>query len=84
MNYPPHVWKQIRNVTASELIKALQRDGFKLDETHGAEQVYRHPDGRRVSIHFHPRKTYGPRLLKSLLRDIGWTPEDMRHPRATT
>ena len=25
----------------------------------------------------HPKKTMGPRLLKSLLKDTGWTNEDL-------
>ena len=29
-------------------------------------------------IHYHPRKTYGPKLLKALLADIGWSEADMR------
>jgi len=78
MNYPPHIWKQLKNKTAKDLVKALERDGWKKDITVGAEQIYRHPDGRRVSIHYHPKKTYGPNLLKNLLKDIGWSVEDMK------
>jgi len=33
---------------------------------------------KRVVIHYHPRKTYGPKLLKALLADIGWSEADMR------
>lgn len=40
--------------------------------------MYRHPDGRRVGIHYHPQKTYGANMLRALLNDIGWTPADMR------
>jgi hypothetical protein len=29
-------------------------------------------------IHYHPRKTYGPKLLTALLNEIGWTEADMR------
>lgn len=78
MKFPKHIWQQIRNVTADELIAALERDGWARDHHRGAEQIYRHPDGRRVSIHYHPRKTYGPKLLKALLADIGWTTADLR------
>ena len=34
-------------------------------------------NGRRVVIHYHPKKTYGPGLLKDLVRDIGWTDDDL-------
>ena len=35
-------------------------------------------DRRRVSVHYHPRKTFGPKLLQSLLNDIGWSEADMK------
>lgn len=70
--------KHNQNLTADDLINALEKDGWERDETPGAILVYRHPDGRRVTIHYHPNKTYGPGLLKQLLADIGWSVKDMR------
>lgn len=78
MNYPPHIWDQLKNLTAEEIISALKRDGWARDTACKAEHVYRHPVRGRVSIHFHPGKTYGPKLLKGLLADIGWTIADLR------
>lgn len=78
MKYPRHIWNQLKNKTAKDLIYALQKDGAIRDETIGPEQIFRYSDGRRVSIHFHPNKTYGPKLLKALLNDIGWTQKDMK------
>lgn len=69
MSFPGHIWKQLKNLTADEIIKGLEKSDWVSDETRGAEQIYRHPDGRRVSIHYHPGKTYGPKLLKNLLND---------------
>lgn len=78
MNFPRHVWARLKNITADELISALKKDGWERDTKRGAQQIWKHPDGRRVSIHYHPKKTYQPKLLKSLLRDIGWTVDDMQ------
>ena len=78
MKFPPHVWKQIKNTNADQLVRALERDGWQEDETTGADRVFRHPDGPRVSIHYHPGKTYGPNLLKALLADTGWSPKDLK------
>ena len=78
MKYSKNIWNQIKNKTADDLIRALKKDGFKLDVTNGAEQIFRHPDGRRISIHYHPNKTYGPNLLKNLLTDINWTIDKMK------
>ena len=78
MKYPKNVWQQLKSITADELTRALEKDGWVRDIGIGAELVYRHKDGRRVSIHYHPRKTYHSGLLKGLLDDIGWGEEDMR------
>ena len=78
MSYPRNVWSQLKNLTADRLIRALEADGWARDRTSGAQQIFRHPDGRRLSIHYHPGKTYGPKLLKGLLSDIGWSAADMR------
>ncbi len=78
MKFSKQAWDQLRNKTADDLISALEKDDWTRDETRGAEQIYRHSDGRRVSIHYHPGKTFGPNLLKGLLEDIGWTEAKMR------
>jgi predicted RNA binding protein YcfA (HicA-like mRNA interferase family) len=26
--YPDHVWKQLKNISADELVQALEKDGF--------------------------------------------------------
>lgn len=78
MKYPKNVWQQLKSITADELIRALDKDDWVRDTGIGSELVYRHDDGRIVSIHYHPRKTYHRGLLKGLLDDIGWTEEDMR------
>lgn len=78
MKYPHNVWQQLKSITADELIRALEKDGWVQDIGIGAELVYRHDDGRRVSIHYHPRKTYGRRTLKGLLDDMGWSVDDLK------
>ncbi len=79
MKFPKNVWDQLKGKTADELISALLKDGFVLDEKVKTERIYRCPDGKRVSIHYHTgNKCYGPGLLKSLLNDTGWSVNDMR------
>jgi predicted RNA binding protein YcfA (HicA-like mRNA interferase family) len=79
VSFPDNIWKQLRNKSVDKLISALLKDGFLLDREVRTERVYRHPDGRKVIIHYHKgSKTYPPNLLKALLRDIGWTENDLR------
>ena len=78
MSFSPQAWDQLKNKTCDDLIRALERDGWSRDNTRGAIRVYRHPDGRRVAIHYHPGKTYGRKLLAALLVDIGWSEGDLK------
>lgn len=79
MAFSASVWSRLKNTTADELISALKKDHWELEpECKGAIQVFRNSAGDRVGIHYHPKKTYGPKLLKGLLEDTGWTEEDMK------
>lgn len=78
MELSGHLWSQLKNVTADDLIAALVRDGWSEDARGGSQRIFRHPDGRRCSIHYHPQRTYGHGLLHALLDDIGWSEEDLR------
>lgn len=74
---------QLRSKTASDWIKALKRDGWVEEERSGATRAFvkQSVNGagrKRVVIHYHPRKQYGPGLIKMLLRDTGWGDGDLR------
>ena len=78
MKYSKNVWGQLKGKTADDLISALLKDGFLLDEVIRIQRIYRHPDGRKMSIHYHKgSQTYGAGLLKALLEDTGWSEKDM-------
>lgn len=79
VNFSENTWKQLKNKSTSDLINALVKDGFELADKVRTERIYRHPDGRKVSIHFHKgSETYGAKLLKGLLGDTEWSEGDMR------
>lgn len=60
MKYSKNVWDQLKGKTADDLIRALLKDGYELDITVKTERIYRHPDRRRISIHYHKgSKCYG-------------------------
>ncbi len=70
----------LRNLPVSQLIRALERDGFTLRRsTRTGGRIYAHPDGRLTVVHYHhgndtlPRKT-----LNSVLEAIGWRYDDAR------
>jgi predicted RNA binding protein YcfA (HicA-like mRNA interferase family) len=81
MAFAQHVWNQLKSVTADELIAALKRDGYQQDPASADATIAYIKAGspsKRIVIHYHPRKTYGPKLLKALLADIGWSEAEMR------
>ena len=78
MKYSQHIWNQLKNLSADRIVKALEKDGWIRDEGTGNIYVYLSPNKKRITIHYHPQKTYGPGLLKSLLEDIGWSETDMK------
>lgn len=87
--YRAEVRRQLRNITAQALIRALRRDGW-VRETHKGRQgkrgantlTFRHPNrpptNNKVVIHPHPKKTMGASLLKDILDCIGWTEGDLK------
>jgi predicted RNA binding protein YcfA (HicA-like mRNA interferase family) len=84
MAWLKHIWDQLKNLTAQDLVNALdkQDSGWTRVRIRGSRYIYhnpnRPPDSQDISIHFHPGKTYGPKQLKDLLDTIGWTETDLR------
>lgn len=73
----PEIWAQLKNITADEIISALEKDGWIYRGGSGARRIYL-KGCKLVSVHYHPRKTYGRDLLRDLLKDIGWSEDDLR------
>ncbi|OFV95984.1 MAG: hypothetical protein A3F68_01320 [Acidobacteria bacterium RIFCSPLOWO2_12_FULL_54_10] len=75
------MWSQLKNLTADELISALLKDGWRPDEASKSAirgYIKSGSPNVRVTIHYHPKKTFGPNLLKALLADIGWAINDLK------
>ena len=59
----------LRNVSTRRIVGALGRDGFEYTERQGSQRIYRHPDGRRVVVHYHrANATLPPYVLRNLVR----------------
>ena len=82
------VLDQLKNKTVDDWIRALKKDGWAEEQgTRGTRGFVKHSidEGsicgdhrRRVVIHYHPKKRYGPGLVKMLLRDTQWNDDDLR------
>lgn len=53
-----------------ELIKALEKAGFLTERTRGSHVFLKHNDGRATTVPVHSGETIGPGLLRSILRDV--------------
>lgn len=66
----PIDWSRLRGLTARDLIRALEQDGFLLKGQKGSHRRYQHQDGRRVTAAFHsPGMTFIPKTLQSMIED---------------
>jgi predicted RNA binding protein YcfA (HicA-like mRNA interferase family) len=79
MKYPKNVWDQIKAITAKDLIIALEKDKW-IKDTHCRQSFayYNPANKKRVTIHYHPGKTYGPKTLRLLIDAIGWSVNDLK------
>lgn len=79
MTLPSSLVHRLRNVSARELVEALERDGFSYRRGRGSGRVYRHLDGRRVVIHYHWPNDRLPRgTLGDVIAGASWTEADAR------
>ncbi len=74
--YPSHVWEQLKNITADELVRALLKDGFISEGRRGGTLGYYNPTSRkRVTIHlqkvFRRRENLNP-LARVDDHGTGW------------
>lgn len=55
--------------------KLLLRMGFKPVRQKGSHVFYRHPDGRTTTVPNHPGRDLARPLVREILREIEFTPE---------
>jgi len=63
-------------LSAKELCKLLEKEGFLLIRQKGSHMFYRHPDGRTTVVPFHTGKDISRGLLKVILEEINMSRED--------
>jgi predicted RNA binding protein YcfA (HicA-like mRNA interferase family) len=63
---------RLPRLTASEVIRVVEKRGFVLTRTRGSHQIFRNPSsGRRVTIPFHRGKVIPTGTLLNILRESG-------------
>ena len=60
---------KLPRVKPQQVIKVLERLGFRLVRQSGSHKIYKNAEGKRVTVPYHSRKILHPKLLKSILLD---------------
>lgn len=69
---------KLPDINGGDLVRALQRAGFKLQHVKGSHHIMRHPDGRGASIPVHGAQSLKPGLIVGVLRRANMTLDDLR------
>jgi predicted RNA binding protein YcfA (HicA-like mRNA interferase family) len=68
---------RLPRLKGKEVVKILEKLGFVVSRTRGSHVFLRHPDGRVTTVPVHSGETIGPGLMRSILRDIELTVDDL-------
>ena len=68
---------RLPRLTGKELLRILERAGFRVARTKGSHKFLKHTDGRATAIPVHSGETIGPGLLRAILRDVEMTVDDL-------
>ncbi len=68
---------RLPRVKGRELVRALEQAGFQVDRTRGSHVFLKHPDGRATAVPVHSAETIGPGLLRSILRDVELSAQEL-------
>ena len=60
-----------------EVIRLLESIGFRVIRRRGSHFFLKHPDGRVTSVPVHAGEIIGPGLLRSILRDVDLSIEEL-------
>ncbi|MFI5089836.1 MAG: type II toxin-antitoxin system HicA family toxin [Terriglobales bacterium] len=68
---------RLPRLKGKEIIRLLERIGFRAVRTRGSHVFLKHADGRVTTIPVHAGEVIGPGLLRSILRDVELPVEDL-------
>ncbi|MGA2456061.1 MAG: type II toxin-antitoxin system HicA family toxin [Terriglobales bacterium] len=72
---------RLPHLKGKELVRLLEKLGFEIVRTRGSHLFLRHADGRVTTVPVHAGETIGPGLLRSILRDVELSVDDLLRSR---
>ena len=60
---------KLPRITAAEIIRVLEKEGFFLARQGGKHRIYKNSEGKRVTVSYHPGKILHPKVVQNIIRD---------------
>ncbi len=70
--------EKLPRVTANEIIKIVEKLGFRFSRQSGSHKIYKNDEGKRVTIAYHSGKILHPKVVKSILVDAGLSVDEFK------
>lgn len=70
--------EKLPRVTANEMIKIVEKLGFRFSRQSGSHKIYKNDEGKRVTIAYHSGKILHPKVIKSILFDAGLSVDEFK------
>ncbi len=69
--------EKLPKLSASEIIKILEKRGFAQTRQSGSHKIFKDENGSRATVPFHSGKILHPKVLKSILREADLSVEEL-------
>jgi len=69
---------RLPRLSGKQLVRILEKSGFKVVRVRGSHNFLKHADGRATVVPVHSGEVIGPGLLRTILRDVEMSPDDLR------
>ncbi len=70
--------EKLPRVTANEMIKIVEKLGFRFSRQSGSHKIYKNDEGKRIIIAYHSGKILHPKVVKSILADAGLSVDEFK------
>ncbi len=70
--------EKLPRITASHVIRALEKEGFTLSRQSGSHKIFKNKQGKRVTVPYHSGDILHPKLLRRILSDADLTVEQLK------
>ena len=68
----------VPSLRGEQVVRALERAGFKVARVTGSHHIMRHADGRGTTVPVHSGRDVAKGTLRGILADVGMTVADLR------